>query len=171
LALLNESSKLLKAPTDRLPQAIKDLQQQYKDLRKEIAQFREGRALERLSTIIDSGRDLGDGLKFFSGRVDGLSHIELKKLIDSIRGQNKNPFGIVLLSKEGKRANFVAAVDDALIEKGAWPANDICKYLGGRMNGGGGGRPGMAQGQGTAPSNLDELLEGAIEEALQKLGA
>jgi len=171
MALLAEASRVLKAPTDRLPHAIKDLQQQLKDLRKEIAHHREGRALERLSTIIETGRDLGDGLKFFSGRVDGLGHLELKKLIDNIRGQSKAPFGIVLLSKDGDRANFVAAIDNALVDRGSWPANEICKYLGGRMNGGGGGRPTMAQGQGTAPSNLDDLFAEALDAALREVSS
>jgi len=169
MTLLTEASKVLKAPPDRLPDAIKDLQQQLKDLRKEISRHRERSALEQLSTIIESGRELGDGLKFFSGRVDGLSHIELKKLIDNIRGRSEAPFGIILLSKDGDRANFVAAIDKALIDRGAWGADEICKYLGGRMKGGGGGRPTMAQGQGSAPSNVDDIFKEALVEALQKI--
>ena len=171
MALLTDASRLLKAPTDRLPQAIRDLQQQLKDLRKEIAQYREGRALERLSTIIETGRDLGDGLKFFSGRVDGLGHIELKKLIDNIRGQSRAPFGIVLLSKDGDRANFVAAIDTALVDRGSWPADEICRYLGSRMKGGGGGRSTMAQGQGAAPSNLNDLFAEALDAALREVAS
>ena len=95
-------------------------------MRKELARYREAKALERTASIIDSGVDLGDGMKFLSGRVDGLSHVELKKLIDKIRSQCSAPFGVLLVSRDQDVANFVAAVDQPLLEKGVTPANEIC---------------------------------------------
>ena len=149
----------------RLRRGGRDLQQQYKELRKEIARFREEKAMEEADSIIGSGLDLGAGMKLYSGRIDGLGHLELKKLIDKVRSRNDVPFGIILVSREQDRANFVAAVDKTLLEKGFLPANDICRALGSRMKGGGGGRPGMAQGQGHASGDLDLLLSEALEEA------
>jgi len=149
-ALLRDAAKMLKVPATELIRAIGDLQQQAKNLRKEIAQSREAKAGERLEAIIGSGRDLGEGKFFFSGRVDGLNPPDLKKLIDKVRGRSKGPFGIVLVSRNGDRANFVAAVDEALLECGVMAANAICDELGKRTSGGGGGAPhdGPGAGQG-----------------------
>ena len=79
-------------------------------------------------------------MKLYSGRIDGLGHLELKKLIDKVRGRSDAPFGILLVSREQDRANFVAAVDKALLDKGFLAAKDICRSLGSKMKGGGGGK-------------------------------
>jgi alanyl-tRNA synthetase len=110
-------------------------------------------------------------MKLYSGRIDGLGHLELKKLIDKVRSRSHDPFGILLVSRDKERANFVAAVDKALLEKGFQPANEICRTLGTRTKGGGGGKPGMAQGQGRAGDNLDDLVSEALEEARSGLRA
>ena len=168
--LLCDAAKMLKVPVAELTRAIGDLQQQAKDLRKEIASSREAKAGERIEEIIGAGRDLGGGKFFFSGRVDGLNPPDLKKLIDKIRGRAKGPIGAVLVSRVGDRANFVAVVDEALLECGVMAANAICGELGKRTNGGGGGRPTMAQGQGNASGDLDQLLATALDKGLGDCG-
>jgi len=166
LAALQRSAKLMKVPPERLPKAIEDLQQQLKDLRKEIARGRESKALEEVGAILEKGRNLGENMTLYAYRVDGLGHVELKKLIDKVRGKVKTPLGIILISKDGERANFVAAVDQALIDRGLPPANEICGHLGRMMGGGGGGRPLMAQGQGHAGGDLDQNLEHAVDQVV-----
>lgn len=167
LGLLKESAAILKTQTDQLPQAIRDMQMQVKAMRKEIARLKEKDAAGSLDSIFSRGMELGDGMSFFTGRLDGLSTNELKKLVDKVRARREEPFAIILISKEKDRANVVAMVDEPLLACGVSKAGDICRELGKKLGGGGGGRPGMAQGQGKASGDLDQLLEEAREEAIK----
>ena len=169
LDLLKETAALLKTQTELIPQAVRETQKQFKELKKEIARLKEKEAAGSLDSILSRGTDLGDGRLFFTGRVDGLGTKELKKLIDKVRARRKEPFAIILISKDEDRANVVAAVDDPLLKSGVAPAGDICRFLGQKLDGGGGGRPGMAQGQGKALGDLDRFLDEALEEAIKNL--
>ncbi len=166
-SLLGQIAKQLKTTPDQLPRSIRDLQSEAKNLRRELARFREEKALEGVQSIIDSGSRVGENMMFYRGRLDGLGPAELKTLVDKIRSLSGTPCGVLLISKDGDRANIVVAVDKVLLEQGVKPASEICRELGRKMGGGGGGRPGMAQGQAPAPENLDEMLEMAYNEIVQ----
>ena len=68
---------------------------------------------------------------------------------------------IVLGFAEGEKATLLAAVTDDMVK--SISASDILKQISPIIEGGGGGRPNMAQAGGKKPEKLDEALAKAAE--------
>ncbi len=66
------------------------------------------------------------------------------------------------------RVTLLAGVTDDLIKKGL-KAGDIVKHIAPLVDGGGGGRPQMAQAGGKNPEKLDDALKKAAEIIKEKL--
>ena len=168
LKILKEAALLAKTGDDELLQAILSLQEQSKELRRELKVYRAAGAEDALRTIMEGGRRFPGGLIFYSGRVDGLPVEEVRKMSDTIRGKSAEPTGLVLISVEGEKVHIVAAFDAVFQERGL-RAGDICRNLGKTLGGGGGGKPGMAQGQGKDAAGADPALEQVCEEIIKIL--
>ncbi|ARW19416.1 Alanine--tRNA ligase [Pediococcus pentosaceus] len=69
---------------------------------------------------------------------------------------------LVLAAKIGEKANLIAAVKDDFVKKGL-KAGDLIKAIAPKVNGGGGGRPNMAQAGGSNPDNIKAALQAARE--------
>jgi len=77
---------------------------------------------------------------------------------------------IVLGFEQEGRATLLAGVTDDLIKKGL-KAGDIIKEIAPIVDGGGGGRPQMAQAGGKNPERIGDALAKAAELIKEKLGA
>ena len=64
---------------------------------------------------------------------------------------------IVLASENGGKVNLIAMATDSAMNKGAHAGN-LIKGIAGKVGGGGGGRPNMAQAGGKNPAGIDEAL-------------
>jgi alanyl-tRNA synthetase len=168
LDLLKQSAERLKVPEEDLPRGIGQLVDQLKEQRRQLKKYRSADAAQSANEIVSKARSLDNGLVFFSGRVDGVSVEELRKMSDTLRSRADGPAGLVLLSVEDGKVHIVAAFDDAFQKQGI-RAGDVCRNLGKALGGGGGGKPGMAQGQGKDPARADEALEQTVAELLEKL--
>lgn len=63
----------------------------------------------------------------------------------------------MLASENGGKVNLIAMATDSAMNKGAHAGN-LIKGIAGKVGGGGGGRPNMAQAGGKNPAGIDEAL-------------
>ncbi len=151
----------LKAVPEDVPARVKALQEERRRLEREVSDLR-----KKLATAGSGGASGGDAFKEVNGvklalrSLDGIPAKELKGMVDELRDQMGS--GIVaLVSGDGGKASIVVGLTEDLIAK--FSAVDLVRIgvekLGGK---GGGGRPDMAQGGGSDPSQADAALA-AIE--------
>jgi alanyl-tRNA synthetase len=83
----------------------------------------------------------------------------LRDLTDRLRGQ-EHAQGVVAISIDDGRAHLVVNFDDALVQRGL-DARQIVRQLGRYIEGGGGGRPTLAEGGGRNPQGAGAALRAA----------
>ena len=159
--VLSTVASELKAAPEDVPARVKALQEERRRLEREVSDLR-----KKLATA-GSGRASGDdafkeinGVKLALRALEGIPAKELKGMVDELRDQMGS--GIVaLVSDDNGKASIVVGLTDDLKDK--FSAVDLVRIgvekLGGK---GGGGRPDMAQGGGSDPSQADAALA-AIE--------
>mgnify|MGYP001627778352 FL=1 len=151
----------LKAVPEDIPARVKALQEERRRLEREVSDLR-----KKLATAGSGAASGGDAFKEVNGvkmalrSLDGIPAKELKGMVDELRDQMGS--GIVaLVSGDGGKASIVVGLTEDL--KDTYSAVDLVRIgvekLGGK---GGGGRPDMAQGGGSDPSQADAALA-AIE--------
>ncbi|NIY76828.1 alanine--tRNA ligase [Thalassospira sp. HF15] len=151
----------LKAVPEDVPARVKALQEERRRLEREVSDLR-----KKLATAGSGAASGGDAFKEVNGvkmalrSLEGIPAKELKGMVDELRDQMGS--GIVaLVSGDGGKASIVVGLTEDL--KDTYSAVDLVRIgvekLGGK---GGGGRPDMAQGGGSDPSQADAALA-AIE--------
>ncbi|MEP6910521.1 MAG: alanine--tRNA ligase [Actinomycetota bacterium] len=100
-------------------------------------------------------RDESDGI--VTAEVQGLKGPALRELSDQIR-QSKQANAVLLGSIDDGRAYIVVNLDSAAVDQGA-DAVAIVKEAAKKIDGGGGGRPALAEAGGKNPAGLAEAYE------------
>ena len=119
--------------------------------------------------LIADAVDVG-GVKVVIAEVPGSAN-ELRQTIDQIR-RKAAPVAVLLASRqeEDKKVTLIAGLSRDLVERGldavAW-----VKVASAVVEGGGGGRPDMAQAGGKLPEQLPAALDAARSEINRLLGA
>jgi len=103
------------------------------------------------------------------GRLSAISAEQAREAVDMLKKKAKSA-AIVLGLVEDGNATLFAGVTDDLIAKGL-KAGDIVKEIAPLIDGGGGGRPQMAQAGGKNPEKIDDALAKAAEIIKEKLGS
>ena len=85
---------------------------------------------------------------------------KMTKMLKELTLDSSTPTLAVLGSKVGGGKLMVAVTDNTIASE-RYNAVEILKEIAGHINGGGGGRPTMAQGGGTNPEGLDSALQAA----------
>ncbi|MEQ9344798.1 MAG: alanine--tRNA ligase [Thalassospira sp.] len=159
--VLSTVASELKAAPEDVPARVKALQEERRRLEREVSDLR-----KKLATAGSGGASGDDAFKEVNGvklalrALEGIPAKELKGMVDELRDQMGS--GIVaLVSDDNGKASIVVGLTDDLKDK--FSAVDLVRIgvekLGGK---GGGGRPDMAQGGGSDPSQADAALA-AIE--------
>jgi len=166
-ALVDEAARAVKSSPATLVEDLGRIQQQVKDL---------GREVEKLKMQLASRPEGGDGgagpaevagVKLLVHRADDLKPPELRTLADTLK--SKVGSGVVVLgSVSGKKVALLAAVTPDLTDR--VQATALIKALAPIIGGGGGGRPDLAQAGGKNPDGLPELLEKAPDILAELLG-
>ncbi|MBL5844726.1 alanine--tRNA ligase [Bacillus sporothermodurans] len=153
---LNEAAAKLKANPKDLVTRIDNLLQELKDLQRENESLSAKLSNIEAGSLIDNKFSV-NGVNVLASKVQGVDMNNLRNMVDDLK--QKIESGIVVLgSVQDDKVNIIAGVTKDLIEKG-YHAGKLVKEVASRCDGGGGGRPDMAQAGGKDPDKLDSALE------------
>lgn len=160
-ALLQKAAVLLKsAQMKDVPAKVEQLQAQVKDLNQTINQLEAKIAQAEVANIYDQVQEI-NGIRLITAEVQVSGMDQLRQMADDWKTKDQSDV-LVLGAKIGEKANLIAAVKDPLVKEGL-KAGDLIKAIAPKVNGGGGGRPNMAQAGGSAPEKINEALKAASE--------
>ncbi len=166
--LLKHLVAQLKTPQpEDLPRRIEQLQNELRDLKKEIARS----ASESVAGAVDevlAGAEEVDGVKIVTHIPVGITREALRDFVDQLRGKG-GPIAILLGTEIDGKAALIAAVSKELISRGV-KANEAIKVAAKCVGGGGGGRPDMAEAGGKTPESLPVAMDAAKAYYREKLG-
>ena len=163
-AIVRQAAGLLKIPPDELPERVETLAKEMRQLKKQAAAGpKAGLSVDQL---IAAAADVA-GVKVVIAEVPGGPN-DLRQTIDQLR-RKAAPVAVLLANRqeEEKKVTLIAGLSRDLVERGldavAW-----IKAASAVVEGGGGGRPDMAQAGGKLPEQLPAALEAARRE-IEKL--
>ncbi|MFN2341600.1 MAG: DHHA1 domain-containing protein, partial [Halanaerobium sp.] len=155
LDLLEQTAAELKTEPDNLLQRVKQLQDEQKELKKELDSLKQKLAGSKKDELIDQLQQI-KGVNLLTAELEDLDNSALRNLNDQLKDKLDSAL-IVLASKGADKVIFVASVTEDLIKKG-FKAGDIIGRVARIAGGGGGGRPDMAQAGGSKPDKTAEAL-------------
>ncbi len=152
---LSESAALVKAQPAELPAKIEHLLSELKALRSENEALKSKAAKEALGDVMNQVTEV-KGVKLLAVKAAGVDMNGLRDLGDQLK--TKLGEGVILLvsDKDGK-VNMVAMATEEAMGRGAHAGN-LIKGVAGKVGGGGGGRPNMAQAGGKNPEGIDDAI-------------
>lgn len=166
--VLAEVAGLLKVPFEEIPARVEGLAKDVRLLKKQLASGRrtEGVTAEQL---LAAATDVG-GTKLVVAEVPEHDPQELRGLIDQLRRKGSPVAAMLATRQDEGKVLLVAGLSRELVEKGL----DAVKWIKAAakpIQGGGGGRPDMAQAGGKNADKLDEAFETARQTIQKSLGA
>ena len=156
-AIMRRLTSLLKTPREEVPARVLELVEQVKNLEKKVAQAGNAGLQAMVPSLV--GQLKKGPVSSLVVEVEGVhSADELRTLTAQVSSALGSEPHIVALGAivDGRGTVVVAASADA-VARGAH-AGDLVKIASATMGGGGGGKPGMAQGGGPDGSALSEAL-------------
>ncbi len=166
LAALDTVAAGLRVQPEQTVEAVQRLQEQNRQLERELEQTRAKLSRQQSETLLDHAVRL-NGLAVLAQQVEANDVDALRQMTDWFRDKLGSSV-VVLGSVINEKPMLVAAATDDAIKKGIHAGNlvrDAAKIVGG----GGGGRPNMAQAGGRHADKLPEALgqvAGWVEEKL-----
>ncbi|MBR4719618.1 MAG: alanine--tRNA ligase [Lachnospiraceae bacterium] len=152
---LTKAARTLKSSPADIVDKIEKLQGELKVLTSELEALKSKAAKDAMGDVMDKVTNI-KGIKFLATSVSGVDMNGLRELGDQLK--DKIGDGVILLASDvDGKVNLVAMATDGAIGKGAHAGN-LIKGIAGKVGGGGGGRPGMAQAGGKDPSGIDAAL-------------
>jgi alanyl-tRNA synthetase len=153
-AALREAADLLKIGPLEVPQRLRKLLDEQRVLERQVAELEGRMARARAEELVAAARQV-NGVPVVAGRIDGLDQDALRSVADTLRDRLGS--GVVCVGSvvDGK-VNLVAAVTRDLAKR--FHAGKLVQEVARAVDGGGGGRPDLAQAGGKDPSKLDQAL-------------
>ncbi len=167
--IVDELSAMLKVPSEALVERITRLLQDNKKLAKELrsaARLSGSDAMAEAKQLLKRCEKLGEA-HIIIGPVATTSVEQAREAVDMLKKKAKSAAVVLGFEDEGKATLLVGLTDD-LVKKGL-KAGDIVKQIAPIIDGGGGGRPQMAQAGGTNPRKIGDALTKAAEIIKDKL--
>ena len=152
---LLEAAKAAKATPATLTEKIEHMQAEIKALTSENESLKSKAAKEALGDVMDQVVEV-KGVKLLASAVDGVDMNGLRDLGDQLKEQLGEGVIVLASSCEGK-VNLIVMATDAAMKQGAHAGN-LIKSIAGKVGGGGGGRPNMAQAGGKNPAGILEAI-------------
>jgi len=164
-ALLDLSGNF-NCPIDSVNERVEGLKQKVQQLEKQVAKNKAGGVLDSVRRLADQSVVI-NGITVISGRVDNADAKILKKAVDDFKNRFKD--SVILLGGDNSgKCLFVMGASGKAVASG-FDSKVTLGTIARIVNGGGGGRPDMAQAGGKDVSRLDEAFSSAlpaIKEAL-----
>ncbi|HAK57859.1 MAG TPA: alanine--tRNA ligase, partial [Lachnospiraceae bacterium] len=160
-------SRLLKSTPADIEDRVMRLLDEIKELKRENEKMKSAIARDAAGDVNAEAVDVS-GISVITKQIDDVEINDLRSLGDDM----KNKLGecvIVLASVKDGKVGLMATATEKAMEKGAHAGN-LIKKIAPVVNGGGGGRPNMAQAGGKDPSKVGEALDMAMEEIRSQLG-
>ncbi len=156
---LRHAAEVLRVPPDRVPQATGELRDRLRELER-ANRSRPGNGAVDVEGLLAEASEL-DGARILIADVPGADGKALLGLADRL-GAKLGDAAVVLGSAGEDRADLVANVSPALVQRGLH-AGDIVKVAAAAVGGGGGGRDTVARAGGREPAKLPDALAAARE--------
>ena len=158
-AVLRQSARQLKAnQLADVPNKISQLINQVKHFRSQQASLEAKVAKSQASHVFDQVKTV-NGLKVITGILNVSGMNQLRQLADTWRQKQLSDVLVLGTENHGK-ANLIAAVSDQQVKNGL-KAGDLIKSAAKAIQGGGGGRPSLAQAGGKKPAGLPSAMKAA----------
>ncbi|WP_159992039.1 alanine--tRNA ligase [Pelistega ratti] len=151
---VNKTAALLKSPPSELFERSKLVQDQVRQLEKELEQTKEKLAVAMASDLAAQAQDI-QGVKVLVTTLKGADAKFLREMIPVLK--DKLQSGVVVLASdaEGKATVAVGVTSD---KTAAIKAGELVSFVSAKVGGKGGGRPDMAMGGGTDVAALPTAL-------------
>ena len=169
--IVDQLSQLLKVPAEVIAGRVEQLQAENKRLTKELKSGGTPGGpdiMAEAKKLLDESEKIGAAYVIV-GRISTAPIERAREVIDMLKKKAKSA-AIVLGFADGDKVTLLAGVTDDLVKKGL-KADDIVRVIAPIVDGGGGGRPQMAQAGGKKPEKIQEALAKAkelIKETLQR---
>ncbi len=162
---LNLAAKTVKAAPANLVERLEHLMAEVKALQSENEALKSKAAKDALGDVMDQAVEVS-GVKLLATSVADVDMNGLRDLGDQLK--SKLGEGVVVIASDcGGKVNLIAMATEGAIAKGAHAGN-LIKAIAGKVGGGGGGRPNMAQAGGKNPAGIPDAVAGA-KEALEAM--
>jgi len=161
--IVDEVSRILKAPPEQVIERVGALIEENKRLGKELksASKRGGTdVIAEARAFLEKAEKIRETCVVI-GKLSPTDAEQARAAIDMIKKKAESVVAVFGYA-EGDRAIVIAGVSDDLIKRGV-KAGDIVKEIAPIIDGGGGGRPQMAQAGGKNPEKIDDALSRAAE--------
>lgn len=156
--LLRSMSELYGVPNFELPKTSQRFYNEWKDQRKRIEQLEAEIVRLRTSGGGSDSKEV-DGVRIVIMEADG-NLKKMTKMLKELTLDKQNPTLAVLGSKEGGGKLMIAITENTVAAE-RYDAVVLLREIAPHINGGGGGRPTLAQGGGSNPDGLDAALDAA----------
>nr|WP_296480963.1 alanine--tRNA ligase [uncultured Acetatifactor sp.] len=157
---MNEAAGKLKATPATLVEKCEHLLAEVKTLSSELESLKAKAAKEALGDVTDNVVEV-KGVKLLATSVDNVDMNGLRDLGDQLK-EKMGEGVVVLLSAQNGKVNMIAMATEGALAKGAHAGN-LIKGIAGKVGGGGGGRPNMAQAGGKNPAGIPECIAEAAK--------
>lgn len=165
--ILNEAARVVKSTPADLVEKLGHMVADLKRLQSENESLRSKAAKEALGDVTDQVTEVC-GVKLLASSVPGVDMNGLRELGDQLKG--KLGEGVVVLASDcGGKVNLIAMATDGAMQKGAHAGN-LIKAIAGKVGGGGGGRPNMAQAGGKDAAGIPAAIAEAPKALAAQLG-
>ncbi len=167
--IVDELSAMLKVASNELIDRVEKLLANNKELAKKLKSASKASGSDVMSQareLLDNSEKVGDS-SIIVGKLSGATIEQAREAIDMLKKKAQSAAIVLGFDEEGK-VTLISGVTNDLVEKG-FSAGDIMKAIAPLVDGGGGGRPQMAQAGGKKPEKIDEALKRASEIISEKL--
>ncbi|MCL2387379.1 MAG: alanine--tRNA ligase [Defluviitaleaceae bacterium] len=171
--LLAEAAEALKIQPNTLPEKVKALLAENRELKRELTKIQTAAAGEQQGqavTDILKSAETHNGFTLVAAKLQNYDIEALRQLCDKLKAELKS--GCMLLcgvNSETGAAQFLASATDDAVKQGI-NAGQIVKQAATLCGGGGGGKPNHAQAGGKDATHADEALSQALTKMKEMLG-
>ena len=159
-SVVKELSIALKAPPEELLGRVESLQDDLKELHRQLKQHSRSAIAGTADSLIEDAEVI-DGVRIVAHRAEGVDREGLRDFADRLRDK-ASPVALIVAAEVDGKVALTAAVSPELLERGL-NAGDCVRAAAQAVGGGGGGRPDLAEAGGKDPSRIDEALQAGAE--------
>lgn len=162
---IEQLATLLKVKREKIAEKVVQLQEQHKELERELTQLKQRLANQQSGSLVDQAKQL-NGIRVIAAEIPKADTDTLRNTLDNLKSQLGSA-AIVLATVSDNKIQMVAGLtQDCLVY---FKAGDLLNYVAQQVGGKGGGRADFAQGGGDNPAKLADALQSVFEWISQRM--